>query len=353
MNLDHVKGLQPEVKRMRLIKLACPVVLISILFVLGWSNRAEAFAVYPFYSRHMSPVTQIFGLPPAEGGTLTPSGHLEGRVVLDIANNFNKGKNPNETLNFDGETYRTTLALRYGLNKTLEIGLDVPYVAHTGGVFDGFIEGFHNVFHFTNKSRNEVKNNQLDYQYIRNGVTRIDIENSTSGLGDLMMSLGVRLYRDDAPKGRSAALRLGLKLPTGDSDRLLGSGSTDFSLALAGTDPASLSAWDLTLFGEIGGVWINNSEVLEDMTRHLVGFGTLGFGWAPLTWMALKAQLDVHSPFFRDTRINALGPWATQVDVGFTFALAKKTFFDLGISEPILVETAPDVDFHLALRRRF
>ena len=333
--------------------MAIPAVLIFMLFILGGSTQAIALEIYPFYTRNMSPVTQIFGLPPAEGGTLAPPGQVEGRLVLDIANNFNQGASSTEVLNFDGETYRTTLVLRYGLNKTLEIGLDVPYVAHTGGIFDSFIEGFHNVFHFSNRVRNRVENNQLDYLYTRDGVHRIDMENSTSGLGDLMLSLGVRLFHGSAPQGRSAALRMGLKLPTGDSDRLLGSGSTDFFLALAGTDPATLSACDMTLFGEIGGVWINDSEVLEDIGRPLVGFSTLGFGWSPLSWMALKAQFDIHSPLFRDTGINTLGAWATQVDAGFTFALAKRTFFDLGISEPIFVETAPDVDFHLALRRRF
>lgn len=330
-------------------------VCFLVLILLGWSGTAGAFEVYPFYTRHMSPLVQIFGLPPVEDGTLTPAGHLDGRVVLDIANNFNWGNSPTENLNLDGETYRTTLAFRYGLSKRLEIGLDIPYVAHTGGVFDSFIEDFHSAFGFTNRSRNKVPKNQLDYHYIRNGVTRFDISHSTSGIGDVMLSMGVGLLgeRGHSPQNRSLALRMGVKLPTGDSARLLGSGGTDVYLSLAGTDPATLSGLNLTLFGELGELWITHSAVLPDLTRHFVEFGTLGCGWTPLSWLALKVQFDVHSPFYRDTKMDPMGPWATQVDGGFTFALPKKTFFDLGISEPIMVETAPDVDFHFALRRLF
>lgn len=325
--------------------------LLPALFV--GPRPAGAWETAPFYTRHMNPLVQVFGLPPAEDGTLTPAGQVDARLVLDIANNFNQGKDSFEYLNLDGETYRTALVFRYGVSRKVEVGLDIPYIAHTGGIFDGFIADFHNFFHFTNRRRNQVKNDQLDYRYIRNGTTRIDIEQSTSGLGDIMASLGLQLYREPGAQRRAAALRLEIKLPTGDSDRLLGSGGTDFALSLAGTDAASLAAWEVTLFGQIGGLWITNSAILKDMSRHFVGFGTLGFGWTPLSWLALKTQLDVHTPFFHHTQINALGPWATQVDVGFTFALRKNTSFDLGISEPIMVETAPDVDFHLALRQRF
>jgi hypothetical protein len=39
--------------------------------------------------------------------------------------------------------------------------------------------------------------------------------------------------------------------------------------------------------------------------------------------------------------------------IGGTVAFGKKTSLDIGVSEDLIVATAPDVVFHLALRRTF
>lgn len=61
-------------------------------------------------------------------------------------------------------------------------------------------------------------------------------EESSSGIGDLSLRTKYRFWRSDRPGIQdSAAVIAGVKLPTGDDDRTphLGSGSTDFLLALA------------------------------------------------------------------------------------------------------------------------
>jgi len=315
---------------------------------------AEAPDVVPFYARDQGPFSQVFGLPPAEGGKLVPAGRLEGRLVLDIANSDSGewAPPPQETLELDGETLRLTLALRYGLADRMEIGLDIPYVSLDDGMFDGFIDTFHDISGLP-LAPNPTRKDRLVYFYARDGVTEVNLRESTSGIGDLLLSFGYQLTGVETGAPRAIAVRAGLKLPTGDAGKLRGSGGVDFSLRLAATDAATLSGHNITLYGEAGALWMGKGEVLSKQQRSFAGFGTAGLGWTPLSWFALKVQLETHTAFYRDSVTDVLSAPVFQVVGGGTFALPWDTALDVGISENIFRETSPDVTFHLALRKRF
>ena len=51
-----------------------------------------------------------------------------------------------ERVLIDGETYRQGLALRHGFRDRWEYLFEVTAVAHRGGVFDAFIENWHDTF---------------------------------------------------------------------------------------------------------------------------------------------------------------------------------------------------------------
>jgi hypothetical protein len=93
--------------------------------------------------------------------------------------------------------------------------------------------------------------------------------------------------------------------------------------------------------------------VLRDQQRTFVGFGTFGLGWAPADWIAFKAQVDANTAYFSDSALPELGVGAVQLVVGGTLGLGDGTALDLGVTEDILVNSAPDVGFHFALRQRF
>ena len=307
----------------------------------------------PFYTRHLNPVIQLFGLPPAEGAALVPAGRLDTRLFFDGSNNFSRSSSAVEALLFDGETYRTTLGFRLGLPKGLEVGIDIPFVAHEGGIFDGLISDFHETFGFVANSRDDAENNNLNYRYERDGITRFSIDEPVSGFGDILLSGGLQLYRREKPAPRALALRAYLKLPVGEAKKLTGSNSTDFALSLAASDSVWLAEWRLTLYGALGGLVMGDGEVLEEQHRRLAGFGYAGIGWAPLRWMALKLQVDGHTSFFNDSEFEAINSWSTQLAGGFTFYLPREVVIDVAILENILVETAPDVSLHLGVQKRF
>jgi hypothetical protein len=315
---------------------------------------ADLLEVHPLFIRNQAPFVQIFGLPPAEGGRLSMKGITDARLVFDAANIFTGAENGQEEVRVDGETYRLSLAVRHGLSERLEIGVDVPYVWHSGGRLDGFINGFHRTFNLPEGGRNLWYDDQILYLSVCDGEIAYRLDEAQDGFGDVILTAGVRLLKPGQPgRDRSLALRPALKLPTGDERKLTGSGSTDFSLRLAGTDPATLARWRITSYGSLGALAMTEGEVLPRHQRNLVGFGTLGFGWSPLRWLAINLQFDGHTSFYEGTGLHHLDDPSLLITLGTSLALPGKVLADLAVSEDLIVETAPDVMFHVTLRRRF
>jgi hypothetical protein len=161
------------------------------------------------------------------------------------------------------------------------------------------------------------------------------------------------LYQEKNKGGRAVALRASLKFPTGESDQFRGSGSTDFSLWVTASDDYKLPLGHLTLFGAVGIMALTDGKILRDQQRNWVGFGGLGIGWSPLSWLAFKIQFDTHSPFYRGSELRELNAYAGQLTMGGTLAFSDRTTLDIGVTEDIIVLTAPDVVLHFSLRRRF
>ncbi|GAB4266118.1 MAG: DUF3187 family protein [Deferrisomatales bacterium] len=316
------------------------------------AGRAGAVELEPFATRNQSPLVAVHGLPPAESGATVPPGRLDVRVSLDAANHFAADRAEDELVRLDGESYRITGALRYGLPGGLEVGVDVPWVAHTGGVADGFIEAWHRWFGLPGNGRDEVERGRLDFLYLGDG-DKVHLDRSSQGLGDVRVTLAVPLPTGPRRGRRFWAARAGLKLPTGASgSRLRGSGGTDLSLALAATDRATLAPWGVVLHASGGVAWLGRGEVLAERRRRLVGFGSATVGWSPAELLGFQVQLDAHTAPYR-SRVDPLGSGSVQLVLGGTLALPGAARLELAVVEDVAVDTAPDVVFHLALRKRF
>jgi len=320
---------------------------IFLLALLGSSGLAAAADLTPLATRNQSPLVQIYGLPAAASATVLAPQQNAFSLTEDAASNNIDVSNANESLLLDGETYRTTLRLRHGLPGGAEIGLAIPYVVQTGGFLDGFIIDWHNTFGLPQGGRKAEPRNRLLYRYQRGDSTPLLLDQRSAGLGDIVLTGGWQL--PSSSPANAFALRASLKLPTGDADKLLGSGSTDLALWLSASHRVS----SISLYASAGALGMTDAKVLRDQQRHVVGFGTLGAAWGPLSWLALKLQIDGHTAFYNGTSLNELGGRSLQLNIGGTLGRSGGTQLDLAVGEDILVDTAPDVVFHLALRRQF
>jgi len=330
---------------------------IQIAVAMGWGILLfppvlPAAEITPFYTQNQSPVIQIFGLPSIGEPSLVPPRKADLRVVMDLANNFVVDGNPQERIILDGQSTRVSLDARYGIAKSFEIGLVIPYIIQGGGFTDGFIDWFHNTFGFPAGDREYAPRNRLLYQYQKNHQVLLTINESSHGIGDIQLMGGFQIYQSPAKPSRAISLRTSLKLPTGDSQQLHGSGSTDLSLWITAGEDFRPGIGHMSLFAAGGVMGMTDGDVLKDQQRNWVGFGVFGLGWSPARWIAFKIQANGHTSFYKNSVLKELDGSSVQLTFGGTLAFSKTINLDLGVTEDLLVRTSPDVVFHLALRTR-
>ena len=306
----------------------------------------------PFYTSNMNPFVQIFGLPPVEGGRLLRRQESELHLIAGVANSSAIGSDLVEQVWIDGETYWAIAGLRHGLNNRVQLGIDVPYVSHTGGTFDRIVERFHEITGLPNGERDRQETNRLEYSYTLNGEDVYRVDRSASGLGDVRLSAAFALTGYEANAQRSVALHAGLKLPTGESSRLLGSGGTDFSLGVAMTDAATFDRQNLVLFVHGGLLFLGESDINPQSQRDAAGFANLGLAWSRWAKITIKAQLELHSALY-DSELEELGRTAGQLVFGGSWTFSERVTWEFAATEDISVSTTPDIAFQSHVRMRF
>jgi len=100
-------------------------------------------------------------------------------------------------------------------------------------------------------------------------------------------------------------------------------------------------------------LFLTEGKVLPEQQKNWAAFGSLGLAWRPLNWLAFKIQADAHTPLYSQSDLKELSAGSVQLITGGTLYLSEKTSLDIGVGEDLVVNTAPDVSFHLTLRSRF
>ena len=329
-------------------------VLVIVLLLHATACLSADMEITPFRTVNQRPLVMIFGLPAESSATVTPAGHSAFSLTQDITSEYTTNATPNERITLDGESYRWVLNARYGISDRLEAGIDIPYVLYEGGFWDGFINDWHKNFNLPQGGRDEAPKNRINYSYFKDGVRKLNMRNAGSGIGDIALNAGMKLY-DSADSGYhdALALRTAIKLPTGESGSLRGSGSTDFTLSLCGS-MNNFSEWgSLGVFGSAGGMAMTRGDVLPDQQNNLVGFGTLGVGWGPAEWISFKLQFNAHTALYHDSALSELSQHSLMLVGGGAVKLPDGYLLDIGVSENVFVVTAPDVSFHLGLQKQF
>jgi hypothetical protein len=327
-----------------------PLILLCSLL----PSPGHCLEIEPFRVNNRSPLLQIFGLPAETSSVLIAAGRWQGSLSQDISSSYSVGTTATEQILLDGELYRWTLAARYGITDTLELGLELPFVLQGGGFLDGFIVDWHKWWRLPQGGRDTAPNNRLKYRYTKDGVQQLAMSHASGGIGDISLLVGYKLFDQQTDTDHdSLALRMQLKLPTGDSSSLLGSGSVDGALFLTGAMNRGTDWGTLGMFGSAGGLLTSDGDVLKQQRTNLAGFGSVGAGWAPADWISLKLQCNLNTPLYSASSLTELGRTAVLLTMGGTLKFPGNYLLDIGVGEDIAVGTAPDVSLHLGLSKKF
>ena len=321
----------PELLR----RLLCPALLVA---------APLCAASEPLYVKNLSPVTGLLGLPSQRSADTAPAGAFAAALHNSIASHYVLDGSSDEYLNLDGETLRVALDLRYGLFADWELQLEVPWLDHSGGNLDSLIDDWHDLWGMSDGGRSQVPTDLLDYRYATPG-TDFGLQEDSSGLGDVSLSLNHVFYRD---AGAVASVVLGYKFGTGDEDDFLGSGADDGFLAIrfSGQD---LSGLPLSWHGQVGYLRAGDSDLLEDVQEQNLWFAGLALDWALAENWSLIAQLDSNAAPL-DSDLKAVGGEAYLFTAGARWRFAQHWSADVSVVEDIRVETGPDVTFQASLR---
>lgn len=316
-------------------------VLIIILVLISGQLSARSFQI-----REQNPLALIHGLPLQSGSILQTEGRWSSEVLLNVSNTTNVQNNPSESLVIDGETTVLDLVLYGRLSEITRLGLHIPLIRHGSGGLDNFIVNYHDALGLPQGDRDQRESNQFLFQYIRDGVTLLDKRTESSGLGDIRIIADRTLENS---RQYAITAHASIKFPSGDSEKLTGSGATGFSGWLSG-DYQWHKRWHSSWHA--GLLWMGQGDVLPDQQNDHVYFlgGSLAWELSPV--ITLQIQTDWHSAVYEQSDLKLLGP-SLSLTTGGRIKLGQYGDLAIAVLEDIDVGSAPDVQLHLGWHRAY
>jgi hypothetical protein len=220
------------------------------MLALSQNSNAQSQWRGPLPIENQRPYQAVFLHFPLQTPEVLGKNRSQFGVQFDIANNL-LIPNPinGASVREDFETSRIKLELRRGLGKSLEIGASSQLFRRGGGFLDGPISAYHRLLGLGGngidnpQGRENIARGQR-VLFFDDGAGNQLSRGGASGFGDTSISLKRQLTAGDF----ASALRISLKIPTGSSRKVFGSGGFDAGVAL---DARRALSHNLSLFGNV------------------------------------------------------------------------------------------------------
>ncbi len=293
-----------------------------------------------FATRELNPMLQPIYLP-----SLVPVTRENGWRVdhsLLITNDLQEEDKGSESLIIDAENYRYEFDVTHRRNNWLT-HINIPLMANRGGELDSTIENWHDLFGFPNGDRDKFPQDDINIQYVRDGVIEYSQTGSSSGIGDIALALGYQ------PTGKTAYFA-GIELPTGSESDFTGNEAIDVAFWISREAGVSTNA---NAYGMLGISFPGDDGQLEGLVRDEVWVAQLGLDYRFSNDYIGTVQLDMHGETIENSDLEAFGEsFQLLVALGFPNLLENHRL-DLFFTEDIDVNSAPDITFGLRLSREY
>jgi hypothetical protein len=292
----------------------------------GWAADEVLRGGGPIPARNYNPVQILFLSLPIEQATTVPEGGLEVRLEAAESNAIMLESNSDANAQVKFETLRTSLAVKYGLPKRLEVGLEIPFLNRNSGFLDPFIVWIEKTFGYANPDRDKFQEGKFGgYEIATHGATVISGENNQSGLGDIVLNAKY-VVLSGGPKRPDVAVRLAVKLPTGDFDKQFGSGTPDVGIGIA----LQKTVWNrLALYLNQNVVFPIGDFSGADLPLRPISTTALAGEFLWTSWFSLAAQLDYYTSPFYGTGVQVLDKPVFEIAVGLNTYLTPTLLWQL------------------------
>ena len=318
------------------------VLVCFLVLVVSWPPRSTANehapcnGVTPLRIVNLSPFHLAYGIPGSHGSCILGQGGSKATMSSDVVSHMVSAQSETEQMLADGETYRQSVTLRQGMGNGWEALFEASAVSHARGVFDGFIQDWHSFFGLPQGGRDTAPHNRLAFTYVRNGRTLVDLDDSVSSTGGIMVGLSRKLERNYL-QNDGLVLRGAIRFPTGKEDALAGPGDLSASIwaetsgQLFRPRSGGSRTWS---YGSTLGIQVASPPAaLAGIGERVIAFGRLGVTWALLDRLSLTAQLDVNSTPYSGSSLAPLTGPVVMLGFGGVYKLSPHTAIEIAVSE--------------------
>ena len=252
---------------------------------------------------------------------------------------FEEQSSATQNVQFDGELWRNSARLRFGMGDGVDLETDIAFLYASGGFLDHFISQVHDFLNAPNQGRETVEDNQFDMRIQSGGDTLYELESNKVGLQDvpLIVTFG---EATELPGHWNRALRLGIELPWGSDSEGFGNGGMDYGIGFCAERSYGRTTHHVAanvVFPSRPEDFIGTGVHVEDLYELVYGFE---YRWTDhVSWIA---QVDALSPMITDIPFEEIDSPIVELGVGCFQDLENSSRVFLSFHDDLVSETGPD-----------
>lgn len=329
------------VTRRRLLQTARWVAALVILLAPGVAGAGpDGFG--PFPVRNFQPFQLLFLGMFGDRAAVVGKGALDVRVELAETSTVFNEQTADVTARVKVEQLRTGLYLRYGWLDRLEVGIEVPLLYRYRGFLGGVITATERATTGVAPARKALQGTGFVLNLSRDGQTVFGGGEGELGLGDITL-ISKYQFMSQSPELPAVAVRFAVKVPSGDSSKVFGSGHTDVGLGLA-VEKSFATRW--ILYGNVNGIFPTGTVNGLTVQPALSALTAAEYLWSPAA--SFVVQFDYYSSPFQGTGTGILDDGVTDATVGFNYHLRKNLLWQVYGVENLDFITGSAADFTLS-----
>lgn len=269
--------------------------------------------------------------------------HEEGAPALRITSAyssiFENGHDVTEQVVLDGEIWRNSFAMTWGVAPRTDLEVELSLVFATSGFLDEFVEAWHDLFGLPDGGRDERPQYAYEMTEVKDGNEIYCLTGDQLGFGDVpvVITHQIVVESEDSP---AVAVRAGIDIPLGSEDKGFGNGALDWGGGVLAQK--SWGRWTTT--AAVDYVFTAEPSAFED--AGIDAEDDLGLQWGlEYRWndaSSLLAGVVYSSPVTRDFDLKELDRETASVNVGMAFDLPGPSTLVVGFEDDVVAESGPD-----------
>jgi rhodanese-related sulfurtransferase len=276
----------------------------------------------------------------------TPSTLAEGQVEIQWTESWANlwAFNQDDHL-VDYEALHSNISIAYGLTGGIQVELGFLQKSRFGGVMDGFIEGFHDLFGLDQGGREDFERNDFGVNIVENGTSAVQL--SDDDIGSFSESIVATIQHNLTCGTRSIpaiAYGVSVRPELGEQEDMTEAEFSDLTLSIS----VSKRFGDFFGYVGFGYSWYGREKFGAVELRETQAAGLLAVEWQVANRASLVLQCLVSQGVAKDLR--EFSDPSYEVTFGGKFEIVPRVVLEAGLIENVITfDNSPDFGLHMGI----